>query len=313
MKDNFVKISAASIVVVLLAITIFINKKDNSKTLNFFIESPNPKHIKNDQSINEAQELLSTKNNQVEIQYSEQKLSDTLIKKTSVDAGISSLGQVLLANNQGNKFTILMTISPNTKKACAAEAQIVVPKLSPISELSMLNGKTIGISARGSRTMAYLFPEFKTMGIKFKKIYAGPSRQWVMEKLKDKTIDAAILHLVQIKNAPKAKSDLGPIIHGEYENEELDIKIIKVTDTNLPCRVLFINNAVDESTKKSFLEKFQSALKSEVNIALFSDLAQIGSATPISPEELEKMTKFIQDTSAIRLRTFSDDVINIAQ
>lgn len=304
---NHIKVSLILSAVALLGAGIYFAKKPSQKTIHLFLESPFISDTAR-QSVPAMEALLTTKNVNVKINLVQKRLIDAATEGMRLDAGVSNVGQIFRIISMNVNVTPVMAISPDPTNECIAETQVDVLKNSPIKTLKQLQGKTIGTTKRAQRTMYYIFPELTEMGLKFKKIYNAQEPNWILENLRNKTIDAAIIHHTYIVDKPKAKSDLGQLALGVYEDPDINVRSIKVTDFKIPCRLLFIDRGLDQALQREFLNNFKDILSKQENMTLFNEVAQIGSMVPLSDEEISRMRKFIEGSANISLRSFTENV-----
>lgn len=259
--------------------------------INIYIEAPTGVEDSTE-LIQKAEAMLGTREFQVSLSVGKKRMIEVVRDKTPLQVGVSTIGQVFRVYSDGHKILPVMSVSAHPQLECIAESEIVVPKDSPIKDLSMLQGKKVAMGKRTVRTLHYAFPELREAGITFSQVFSYQEPAEILEKFNTKAIDAAILYHGYFKGEDKVFTDLGTLIKGEYEDPAIKMRTLKVTNYQQPCRVLFVTADLDSELREKFLHHLQNLLSKEELFAPFKNLTQISSYRLLTPEEVLKMNDF---------------------
>ncbi len=317
-KNEMIRLaSVISLIIILAGIGFFVQykrvpKESQKPVINFYVQNLYPTE-EADSSKAELEKILSTDKFNVSIKISKNTLVSAIEENAGdasmLHAGIFMPGSFFKADLAGTDFEPLQAISPNPNQQCFLEAKFTVMKNSGINDIRKLNGKNVAVTRGGMRAIHLLFKELEEKKIHFDKIYLYREPQWVIENLKNKTIAAAILSYTKVTESKKSKDELGVIIDNQYEDKELNLKILTETDFKSPCKIYFVSKKLDPMIKEELTKNLLNAMDNDLNLPTLRDVGGMSSATALSAEEVTRFRNYYKSISRHTLKDFSSSVV----
>lgn len=313
-KKSGIVLGLLVVVAVIGAAFYFYNKNlESDKTISFYLperellaETADEKEV-----IKKAETLMSIDGKKVSITYYQQPLlkyvTDKNLKPDKIDAGISDIVQLTALNRAGYKLRPIYTISPNVKFECHSELQVVVHKDSAINSLKDLAGKKVVVVERALRTFNLLSDELEAEKIHFDTIIVKKALPWALENVSNKSVDAMIIPVSVLSNG-QVISKMGPMFKGAYEKEP-QLRAIKNTEKQLPCRIVFIRETLELSLQEHFIANLNKAFMDSEKVLVMRDLALIGSLQSLPLEKWNKALKVLQDTKEDNISKYATNIV----
>ncbi len=281
----------------------YMNRKDEAVLLiqNFKAENIQQQTIVN------LEKNLSSSDLKVKIDISTQSLKEHLADTSFTGAGIFTTGNITRADLYGKIVTPLLTISPDKHSECFNESAISVLKNSRYQKLEHLKGKNVAITRKGLRPIALNFADFKAKNMNFASFTLAQSPAEAIKDLKAKKIDAIIWTktVFDDDNTVSAEDMLGD----NFEMEDKALKVLNITNAQLPCSLFIVNNKLPPEIRKKLIESFKNNVSNPQLAADFKNLGNIGSYRELSVDKIKDIRSVIDVSIRFQLDEFSKNSI----
>lgn len=246
------------------------------------------------QSVNNLSNFLSRSGKKFNIVlYSplQKNLSKEMVNtKLEPDAGVMATSHVFQLMRNGIKVHPVFEVSPHVKYACRTELQILVSKDSNINTLKDLKNKKLAIIEKANRFSILLFNDLKQNNVIFDTIYPERFASWGKDNVLNKKIDGMALAVNVLENGSDS------FVRGDYQDEP-NLKAISITNSHIPCRVIFLNDKLETAFQKKLINYLKNEVTTTAGLIALRSSAQIGSIKELSSEEWSKIHQSLREMS----------------
>ncbi len=280
----------------------------NKKAFNLYVQKYPNELMESETAVNDLAKIIGSKNMDVVIHLYEKELRQLLNSPLgdNVHAGIFNPFQVMRVDNKSEKIDILYSVSPSPFSECFLETKVLTRKNSPIRTIAQLNNKKVALYP-SDKVGFMLYPLLKREKVIFDKAIMNKSQEWINENLLNKKIDASISFQLIFNGNNRSRERF--INSFNKEVKKSNVNLLALTDTKIPCKLLFVNNKVDPSLKIEFINNFSAAIENSENYLYFKDIAQSGSITKIDSQNVKRIEQSIAEMSKYSLKEFSKKII----
>lgn len=284
------------------------NKKVNLQpSVNLYVQKYTSDPLESESALIDLAKIIGANSMNIVIHLYEKDLKELINGPIGpqVDVGIFNAFQVLHADKNGDKLDTLYSVSPDPFSECFIELKVVAQKGSSIESVADLHKKRVALHSPSAKVAFMLNPELKRNKVIFDEVIMNQSQDWITENLRNKKIDAAISFQYIFKGSKQNRENFIKSFGGRKKNH---MKLIALTDSKIPCKLLFINKKLDTNLKNAFIKNFTEAIEYSENYLYFKDIAHAGSITKINPQNLMNVKKTISEMSKYTLKDFSKKI-----